>query len=349
MLEDIQALDPQGMLQDIQALPQQLEQAWALGQTLPLPENARRPKMVILAGMGGSAIGGDLVAAWAARHTNVPILVWRDYHLPLWAEGPETLVVASSHSGNTEETISAFQAGLEQGCTVVAITRGGQLGRLAEEHGVPLWRFEHGGQPRAAVGFGFALPLALLARLDVLGRNPEDDLKETVAAMRAQQAHLEPEVPTSRNPARRLAGQLQERLVVVFGSEHLAPVARRWKTQINEIAKAWAQFEFLPEADHNTLAGLFHPELLLSGTMHIFLDASSLSQRQRKRLHLTRQAFMENGLNTDLIEARGSSAMAHQWTLLHFGDYVSYYLALLYREDPTPVTIIETFKRRMAE
>lgn len=348
MWDQIRALDPQGMLQDIQHLPDQLMQAWELGQVLPLPAHARRPKQVILAGMGGSAIGADLVAAWAAVHTSVPILVWRDYHLPLWAEGPETLVIASSHSGNTEETLSAFRAALEQGCTVVAITRGGKLSALAQEHGVPWWRFEHAGQPRAAVGFGFALPLALLARLDVLGRNPEDDLKETVAAMKAQQTFLEPDVPTVKNPAKRLAGQLVGRLVVIFGSAHLAPVARRWKTQINEIAKAWAQFEFLPEADHNTLAGIHHPEALFTAVTHLFLDAPSLPERLRKRVHLTRQVFLENGLSTDLIEARGASAMAHQWTLLHLGDYISYYLALHYQEDPTPVEAIETFKKMLA-
>ena len=347
--EQIQALDPQNMLGEIQRLPDQLEQAWALGQTLPLPEVRAPIRRVVIAGMGGSAIGADLLASWLALRVAIPVIVWRDYDLPPWARGPETLVVASSHSGNTEETLSAFRAALERGCVTVAITRGGKLGQAAQEASVPWWRFEHHGQPRAAVGYGFALPLALLHRLGLIPQSPEDELADAVAAMREQQKRLEPEVPTVQNPARRLAGQLIGRFVVIFGAQHLAPVARRWKGQMNEIAKAWAQFEVLPEADHNTLAGIHHPDALFTSAMHLFLDAPSLHPRNRQRVLLTRQVFLESGLNTDMVEARGGSPMAHQWTLLHLGDYVAYYLALDYQEDPTPVEAIETFKKMLAE
>ena len=348
MWEQIRDLDPANMLGDIQHLPQQMETAWEWSRTLPLPETREPIRRVVLAGMGGSAIGADLLASWLAPRATLPIVVWRDYDLPGWAAGPETLVVASSHSGNTEETLSAFFAGLERGCVLVAISRGGQLGRAAQEKGVPWWRFEHHGQPRAAVGFGFVLPLALLFRLGLLPQDPEPHLREAIQAMREQQAHLEPDIPTPQNPAKRLAGQLMGRLVSVFGAQHLAPVARRWKSQMNELAKAWAQFEVLPEADHNTLAGIHHPEALFATTLHLFLDAPSLHPRNRKRVRLTRQVFMEEGLNTEIIEAHGETALAHQWTLLHLGDYIAYYLALHYHEDPTPVTSIEGFKKRMA-
>ncbi len=347
--EQIRTLDSQDMLGDIQRLPDQLEQAWALGQQHPLPEGGTQVRAVVIAGMGGSAIGADLLASWVALHEPLPITVWRDYDLPPWARGPEVLVIASSHSGNTEETLSAFQAARDRGCIAVAITRGGRLAQAAQEAGIPLWTFEHAGQPRAAVGFGFALPLALLHRLGLLTHDPEPELREAVRAMRAQQERLAPDVPTVQNPAKRMAGQMVGRFVVVFGAQHLAPVARRWKGQVNEIAKAWAQFEVLPEADHNTLAGIHHPEVLFGSAIHLFLDAPSLHPRNRQRVHLTRQVFLEQGLNTDLLEARGESPMAHQWTLLHLGDYIAYYLALHYQEDPTPVEAIETFKRLMAQ
>lgn len=348
-LEQIRALDSQDMLGQIQTLPEQLDQAWQLGQELPLPEGGSQVRAVVLAGMGGSAIGADLLASWLILREPLPVTVWREYGLPSWARGPEVLVIASSHSGNTEETLSALEVALERGCIVVAITRGGKLAQQAQQAGVPWWKFEHTGQPRAAVGFGFALPLALLTRLGLLSQDPAPELWQTVQAMKAQQEQLGPEIPTVQNPAKRLAGQLVGRFVVVFGAQHLAPVARRWKGQINEIAKAWAQFEVLPEADHNTLAGIHHPEVLFGAAIHLFLDAPSLLPRNRQRVHLTRQVFLEQGLNTDLLEARGGTAMSDQWTLLHLGDYTAYYLALHYQEDPTPVEAIETFKQRMAQ
>jgi glucose/mannose-6-phosphate isomerase len=135
--------------------------------------------------------------------------------------------------------------------------------------------------------------------------------------------------------------------VVVFGSDFLAPVARRWKGQINEIAKAWAQFEPLPEADHNTLAGLNHPDETLNHIIAIFLDAPENHPRSRLRTDFTRQIFMTQGINTDTIQAKGEGRMAQIWTALHFGDYTAYYLAMAYREDPGPVEALVVLKEAL--
>jgi glucose/mannose-6-phosphate isomerase len=167
--------------------------------------------------------------------------------------------------------------------------------------------------------------------------------------MRIQQESLQKEVPVVRNPAKREAGQLIGRWVMVFGADVLAPVARRWKTQLNELAKAWAQFEALPEADHNALAGLMQPEQALSNTMALFLRARSYHPRNLLRVELTKQAYMLEGLNTDFIDAQGETPLAQQWTALHFGDYVAYYLAMLYETDPTPIAALEGFKRQLME
>lgn len=344
-LKRFREIDAQDMLSEIDGLPAQLQAAWDLGQRLPLPamEGIRQ---VVIAGMGGSAIGADLLVAYAEPYCPVPVVVWRDYDLPAWARGPETLVVASSHSGNTEETLSAFAAAQERGCRIVAVTTGGQLAARAPEAGATLWRFEHNGQPRAAVGYSFGLLLALFARLGLVP-DPEAELRDAVAAMRRQQEHLQAEVPTVKNPAKRMAGQLYGRWVAVFGSGILAPVARRWKGQISEIAKAWAQFEFLPEADHNTLAGILNPEPLFAQAMMLFLKAPADHPRNQLRAELTRKAFMVEGLNTDLLVAEGETRLAQQWTMLHYGDYVAYYLAMAYETDPTPVTAIEGFKAEL--
>ncbi len=334
--------DLQNMLAEIDDLPGQLQSAWELGQWLPLPDWTGIQRMVI-AGMGGSAIGGDLLTAWAASTCRVPVVVHRDYGLPAWAYSAETLVIASSHSGNTEETLSSFKSARENGCCRLAITTGGELAALATQQGTPLWQFEHGGMPRAAVGFSFGLLLAAFTRLGLVA-DPSGELGEATAAMKKQQASLRADVPVTKNPAKRLAGQLVGRWVTVIGSDYLTPVARRWKTQINELAKASAGFEFLPEADHNTLAGLLSPEEVLAHTMTLFLRAPSDHPHNRLRSDLTRQAFMVKGLNTDFYAAQGDSPLAHIWTALHFGDYTAYYLAMAYRVDPTPVEVLTSLK-----
>lgn len=347
-LEYIHQHDPQNMLAEIDNLPAQLEKAWKLGQTLSLPKMTGI-RQVIVSGMGGSAIGGDLLAAYTANSCPIPVIVHRDYDLPAWAHGPETLVIASSHSGNTEETLEAFNAAIKNKCQVLAIATGGKLVDRAVQEKTPLWRFEHKGQPRAAVGLSFGLLLAVFSRLG-LADAPELLAAQVDAAadeMRKQQETLHAEVPVTNNPAKRMAGQLVGRWVNVYGSGCLVPVARRWKDQINEIAKAGAGFEALPEADHNALAGVLNPADIQYRTATVFLRAPSDHPRNHLRLDLTRHGFTVEGLNADVYEAQGESPLAHIWTTLHFGDYTAYFLAMTYGTDPTPVEMLESFKAAM--
>ena len=339
-------IDPQDMLSQIDGLPDQLLTAWEIGLDSSLPSWSGI-STVLIAGMGGSAIGADLLAAYASPIGSVPIFVHRDYDLPAWVKGSQILVIASSHSGDTEETLSALETALKRKCRCLVISTGGKIAQSAKSSGIPVWRFEHEGQPRAAVGYSFALLLAVLFRLNLIP-NPSRDLIGTVAALREGQTKLLADISIANNPAKRIAGQLVGRWVTVMGSGLLAPVARRWKGQISEIAKAWAQFEFIPEANHNTLAGIQNPEDLLSRIMVLFLRAPSDYPRNRLRSDLTRKTFMLEGMGTDFIDAQGETRMEHLWTCLHFGDYMAYYLAMAYEVNPTPVMAIENFKTEMA-
>jgi glucose/mannose-6-phosphate isomerase len=345
---EFKKFDPQNMLAEIDGLPDQLKLAWESGQTMPLPD-AKNIQRIVIAGMGGSAIGADLVAALVYQTCGVPIHVHRDYGLPAFAKGKETLVVLSSHSGNTEETLDTFDCAVKNQCIMVVISTGGKISKRAKERNIPVWTFDHKGQPRAAVGFSFGLLLALLARLRLVP-DPSTDLYEAIEAMKKLQVHLRADVPAVRNAAKRCAGQLMGRWVTVFGAGVLAPIARRFKTQINEVAKAGANFEFLPEADHNTLAGTVHPEeVLMPHTMALFLRSPSDHPRNRLRVELTKQAFMLEGINTDFLDARGDSLLAHIWTLILFGDYMAYYLAIVYGVDPTPIQALVNFKEEMSK
>jgi glucose/mannose-6-phosphate isomerase len=342
-LSRFKELDPQDMLAHIDGLPDQLQNAWDLGQKLQLPD-WQDIQTVVICGMGGSAIGADLVSAAVMDTCPVPIFVHRDYGLPAFAQGPGTLVICSSHSGNTEETLDAFDTAVENGWRVLAISTGGKLSEKAKAASIPVWQFKHEGQPRAAVGFSFGLILGALSRLGLVP-DASEEVAGAVEAMKAQQTTIAAESPVSQNTAKRLAGQLVGRWVTVFGSGLLAPVARRWKGQFNEVAKAVANFEFIPEADHNTLAGVLHPpEVVPPHVISVFLRAPSDHPRNKLRLKITRKTYMLEGLNADGYMAKGDTPLAHIWTALHFGDYVAYYLAMAYGIDPTPVDALETLK-----
>ena len=346
-MREINPNDPENMAGYIASLPADLSAAWRQGLEKPL---ANYPKIqkILISGMGGSAIGGDLFSSYLAPLSAVPIISRRDYGLPAWAEGADTLVVCSSHSGNTEETLSSFQTAKERGCSLLAISTGGTLQKEALAAGVTHWYFNHTGQPRTAIGWSFGLLLALAERLGLI-HNQQKDIDKAVAAMTEQIQRLEPSVPLIENPAKRLAGQLLSRNIAIFAAGEVEVIARRWKTQINELAKAWASFEGIPEMNHNTLAGLVYPETLFEKTSAIFLRSALDHPRNQQRIDLSIQFFLEAGIAVDSVAAQGEGRLAQLWSLLQFGDYVSYYLALNYGIDPTPVEALNTLKAALSK
>lgn len=346
--EAIRAADPDGMLGHILHLPQQLLDGWEAAQAVELPATFAQADRLIIAGMGGSAIAGSLLASLMSPVSGVPVTVVRDYDLPAFARGPRTLVVASSNSGNTEETLSAFEQARERGCQLLVTTTGGRLGQLAAQYGLPLIPLNYHSQPRAALGWSLAPLLNVVARLGWLP-DARADLDEAVSVMRDWSAELTADSPVSANLAKREAGQLLGRTVVVFGAGYFAEVARRWKGQFNENAKAWAAWEALPEADHNALAGKEWPADAAQRVMALFLTGDAEHPRNAKRLALTRTAFMLAGCNTDILQARGRRPLAQMLSLVLLGDFMSFYLALLYGADPTPIDALVDFKQAMSD
>jgi glucose/mannose-6-phosphate isomerase len=297
--------------------------------------------------MGGSAIAGDMIAAYTERKGRIPVMVIRDYTLPKWEN---VLVICSSHSGNTEETLSIFDQAQAAGLPTLAISTGGKLAQKAKEAGVPLWTFEDDFQPRAAVGYSFALLLAAFTKLGVVPESTaEADLAAAVATIKAQQVDFLPGVPTALNPAKRMAGQFINRWVVLFASGFLTPIARRWKTQINEIAKAQAAFEFIPEADHNTLQGIHFPEAMFSQSLAYFITSKQNHPRNKLREEHTRKIMMLEGIGTDFYRAPNAGILEDMWAALHFGDYLAYYLAIAYQVDPTPVPMLQNLKQTLKD
>ena len=343
--KNFKKIDASNMLSSINSLPEQLSDAYRQGSNYKLPQN-KEYDSVIIVGMGGSAIGADLLISYTKPELKIPALVLRDYQLPGWAKGKKCLVVCSSHSGNTEETNSAFVQAIENNCTSVAITTGGKLLLTSEENNIPVWKFNHEGQPREAVGWSFGLLLCLFSRLSLISIKGKE-ISDAVLSMKELVRKIGSEIPTVSNPAKRLAGQLVDQYVSIFSAEHLSPVARRWKTQINELAKAWGQFEYLPEADHNTLAGVVNPSDLLLKIFTVFLRSHHFHPRNIKRMDLTFTEFLVAGICTDQIDFSAANALIEIWNGIIFGDFVSYYLAMMYEIDPTLIDSIESLKMQM--
>ncbi len=339
--------DPEGMLARIKEMPWQCQQAWQAAMSFKLPTDYAGVDKVIILGMGGSAIGGDLVRSLAEAESKVPVFVQRDYNLPAFVDD-RTLVIASSYSGNTEETLSAFEPSLKTGAKKLAMTTGGKLAAMAEKNNIPIFKIEYKAQPRAALGFSFLPTLGVLQKLGFL-RDKAADVAETVKLLEKINKRIDEKAPQASNPAKQLAQRLYGRLSVVYGACILAEVAHRWKTQINENSKAWAFYEVFPELNHNATVGLPLPEEVVSRVRVILLRAPSFNQRVRLRYEVTCEILDRASVAHEFVDSEGKSLLSQMMGLVLFGDFTSYYLAHLYRIDPSPVEVINYLKERLAK
>jgi glucose/mannose-6-phosphate isomerase len=337
--------DPSGVLDAVAGFPAQIEDGWRISRSFELPWE--RPRSAALLGMGGSAIGGDLVRGIWSDRLAIPLEVVRGYELPAWV-GTDTLVIASSFSGSTEETISAFTAAIERRCPVAVITTGGPLGEVARRAGLPLVTFMGAGSPRASVGYSMAILAGLLERAGVLPLD-EPEIAAAVATAREMVARCGPDVPTADNPAKLLAWALVDRLVVIAASGALAPVARRWKAQLNENGKSAAVVEELPEATHNTVVGFEQPDSMRDHLFVVFLASQGDLPRNAQRAHLTAELLESGHIAHETVRVDGDGRLAQALSAIVLGDHVSVYLAFMYGIDPNPVTVIDHIKARLAE
>jgi glucose/mannose-6-phosphate isomerase len=295
--------------------------------------------------MGGSAIGAELTAAAAGDRLRVPLVVHRDYGLP-GGVGPRTLVIAASHSGETAETLSGFAAARERGVPLVAVTTGGRLAADAEAARLPLLRYKLGGQPRAAIGFGVGLVHELLSRARLI--EGPDDLGAAVAAVEALLERMAPSVETGSNQAKQLAWAMFGRIPVVYGHGRMAAVAHRWKTQLNENAKAWSAWEPMPEANHNAIEGSLNPRELGDALYVVQVRDPEEPSEIAERYRVVEELLGERATNRSEVWAEGATPLARVLTGVAYGDLVSVYLAILYQTDPTPVTLLAMLKERLA-
>jgi len=344
-VERIRAADPGNMLDRIKDLPKQVRDAWTIARAAQLPPAHGDVRNITVAGMGGSAIGGDLAAALLAGELKVPMQVHRDYGLPAYV-GRDSLVIASSYSGNTEESLSSFEEAQRRGARVLVLTTGGKIAELARAAKYPVITFSYPAQPRAALGYSLGLVLGALTRLGFVR-----DLNSDIDAALADVARLEERVHEGArtNDAKRLAIELYGRIIFAYGGGVLGVMARRVKGQWNENAKNWGAFDVLPELNHNGVVGFPHPDIARDALTVLLLRSDRDNPRHKLRFDVTRELLDRASVPHKTLQFSGANMLSEVLQLTLFTDYVSFYVALLNGVDPSPVKSIDYLKERLAK
>ena len=340
-------LDRSDMLRRVREMDRQAEDAWGIARELEAPADYRRARQILILGMGGSAIGGDLVRTLLAGKAAAPILVSREYDLPAFV-GSDTLVIASSYSGNTEETLSATEQALAAGARVMVVSTGGALAALAQERGLPLVRYSYDAQPRAALGYSLFLLLGVLSALGYVD-GATLGVEDAIGAIRARAAACDPDRPISRNVAKELAVAIHGKAAIVYGGGILSELARRWKGQFNENAKHWAFFEQFPELNHNAVIGYEYPESVGRQLVVLILSSELNHPRVLRREQVTASILERSGIRARRLQAEGNGPLAHVCSLGVLADFTTYYLALLNGADPTTIENIDFLKAELAK
>lgn len=343
-IEEIKQIDQGHYHTYIAEIPDQCETAYRQMSEIEIPENYKNPQNIIICGMGGSAIGADLARTLLPNDMKTPIAVHRDYELPAYVNS-DTLVVCSSFSGETEEVLSSFYDGLAKKAKMFVIAGGGTLVELAKANNIPYYQFSYKSQPRATLGF---VMIALLVLFEKIGAaNSSFDVAKMADNLRRFAAGLGPEITIDQNKAKILAYKIYDRTLVVAGSGILSEVARRWKCQFNENAKAFAFFELIPELDHNMVEGIHFPKQTHDEVMFLLLENSFDHPQNKKRFAILKELFNEYGVAYESVPARGDTVIEQKLSSVIFGDYVSFYLAILNKIDPTPVETIQWAKKKL--
>lgn len=344
MEAEMQKYDGSGMRELITGFPGQCREAVEIaGKSVPgvRPDGIRN---IIVAGMGGSAVGGDVLYNCLAGELKVPLAVLRDYDLPGFA-GKNTLFIAASYSGDTEETLSACSQAFDRGARVAAVTSGGGLEKLCRERGAPVVKIPPGRPPRTALGYLFFPMLITLAGAGFVP-DKTGDIEKTIGLLGEMSSRLSAPGNRAEQTASRLAGFLP----VVYGSSGVtACAALRWRTQLNENSKTLASSALFPELNHNEIVGWEHPADVIGKMSVVFLKDGGDNPRVKARMNITDALISHAAAMMTVVCSEGETLMERIFSLMYYGDFVSLYLSVMNRVDPTPVERIRILKEKLKE
>jgi len=360
---DFSDLDKANMIELLEEFPQKMRDALRLGEEFIIPTGflpdpatttaiatipSQNFKNILVLGMGGSAIGGDLLSDYLSDELSIPIVVIRGYDIPKFVD-ENTLVFTVSYSGNTEEILSTLKKCLGMKARIIALTSGGKLAVLSQENNFPEIKVPAGIQPRAAISYLFFPILKVLERLGLI-KERNNEIEETISVLQDLSREYCAESPSKNNLAKRVALSLYQHLPLIYGSEGLLEaVAMRWKTQINENSKWPCFWNVFPELDHNEIVGYEIENNINRQVKIIYLQDKEGLLRLEQRREITRKIIEHKVAEFMVCSTKGKGKMARMFSLIFLGDMASYYLAILNQVDPTPVACIEDLKKELAK
>ncbi|AKD02682.1 bifunctional phosphoglucose/phosphomannose isomerase [Pontibacter korlensis] len=326
----------------VEGFVQQLRHAIEIGESASVTFSGPKYKNVVIAGMGSSGIGGSIIKSYVADKLSVPLLLSNGYNIPAFI-GPSTLFIASSFSGNTEETISAVREAMEAEASVCFVTSGGELLRIAQENSMPhIVIPDDSGQPRASLGYSLVQQLYLLYYAELLDDTFKVELAQSINL-------LEEQIGSIKVQASALASTFRGKLPVLYASDLFEPVAVRLQHQLNENAKQLAHVNVFPEMNHNEIMGWQYPEKLFEQLVVLYIRTSYDHQRVKLRMDLSKAIFERKEQSVMEIEAVGATFMEQVLYLVHLFDWVSVYLAELNKVDPETIDNINYLKGELSK
>ena len=347
-LKKIQAIDRERMRDLLLEFPLHCQRAYRLAEKYPIPkELLKKREKIIICGLGGSAIGGEILRTVLYHKEGLAVFINRNYSLPELA-GRDALIFAVSYSGNTEETLAAYKEARKRGCPIFCISSGGQLRRISQEDGVPCLLIPSGMPPRCALGYLFIPLLRVLERANWLKPNDYEGLSQILENLRDR---LSPSVPTRQNLAKETAIDLYGKIPLIWGVDGRTDVvAHRLKTQFNENSKILAFWDVFPELNHNEIVGWGgEGRIDLKNFYPVFIREEDEEEKIRKRIKITQSLLEEMGIRGKEIWTEGRDRLSKILSAIYTGDWISFYLALMQGIDPTPVGPIDLLKRKLSQ
>ncbi len=345
----IEEFDQQKAINSIEQLGSQIQQIWQLSQQVEFDDSYRDIDKVVVNGMGGSIIGTHVIQTVFKDQLNIPIIALSDYTLPKYVD-EKTLFIASSYSGNTEETLSSVLDAHQKKAKIAGICSGAKLGQFLTENNYPALifkpKYNPNNSPRMALGYSIFGQMALLAKLGVLPVS-EKDYTQVMEAVAAAQLDFNRHVKTEKNPAKTLAYNFINRIPILTAAEHLEGATHVFANQIHENAKNYAEFRVIPEINHHLMEGLQFPKSNDDNLLFFTIHSDLYLKTNQKRIELTEQVVEKNHLNVISHKLKSKTKLAQAFELLIFASYTSYYLAILNNQDPTPNPWVDWFKNQL--
>ena len=350
-IETIKILDKQNILGSIDTLSDQCLHAWEDCKEIEVPDSYRNINKIVMCGMGGSGLGARVIESVYGNKIKIPLIRVNDYHLPKFVDS-ETLVICSSYSGETEETISNLKEAIAAGAKWMAIGAGNSLIKMAQEVNVPYYRidpkFNPSNQPRMAIGYSIIGQLALCAKAGIIDLTKED-IDELIVVMRNVSSKNNVNIDTANNEAKKLALKMKDTITFFVSGEHLVGAMHVVNNQANENAKHFTADYTIPELNHHLMEGMGHPTHDNAKIFGFFANSSLYSDRVSKRLVITEEICQKQNIEVYEYKASSESSISQAFELIQFGAYVDFYLSMTYDLNPAPIPWVDYFKEKLGQ